>query len=168
MDCSLPVSPVLHCLPEFAQICVPWVSDAIQPSHLLLPPSPFAFNLSQHQGLFMSHINIFPKILKCVIEIKTSIDFSPPPFQPCFWPHTSAYWIFTLLQGHSGKPLGPFEWVKSPCSDFPECLSLFFANSQHGSPPGYELYRGSSLAQSTSSINSCWLTDGVVIFKGVI
>jgi len=28
------------------------VSDAIQPSHPLLPPSPPAFNLSQHQGLF--------------------------------------------------------------------------------------------------------------------
>ena len=29
-----------------------WVSDAIQPSHPLLSPSPLAFNLSQHQGLF--------------------------------------------------------------------------------------------------------------------
>ena len=30
-----------------------WVSDAIQPSHsLLLPSSPPALNLSQHQGLF--------------------------------------------------------------------------------------------------------------------
>ena len=28
------------------------VGDAIQPSHLLLSPSPPAFNLSQHQGLF--------------------------------------------------------------------------------------------------------------------
>ena len=28
------------------------VSDAIQPSHPLCPPSPPAFNLSQHQGLF--------------------------------------------------------------------------------------------------------------------
>ena len=28
------------------------VSDAIQPSHLLSFPSPHAFNLSQHQGLF--------------------------------------------------------------------------------------------------------------------
>ena len=28
------------------------VSDAIQPSHLLSSPSPHAFNLSQHQGLF--------------------------------------------------------------------------------------------------------------------
>ena len=29
-----------------------WVGDAIQPSHPLSSPSPPAFNLSQHQGLF--------------------------------------------------------------------------------------------------------------------
>ena len=29
-----------------------WASDAIQPSHFLPSPSPPAFNLSQHQGLF--------------------------------------------------------------------------------------------------------------------
>ena len=29
-----------------------WLVSSIQPSHLLLPPSPPAFNLSQHQGLF--------------------------------------------------------------------------------------------------------------------
>ena len=29
-----------------------WVGDAIQPSHPLPSPSPPAFNLSQHQGLF--------------------------------------------------------------------------------------------------------------------
>ena len=29
-----------------------WVGDAIQPSHRLSSPSPPAFNLSQHQGLF--------------------------------------------------------------------------------------------------------------------
>ena len=37
---------------EFAQTHVHSVSDAIQPSHRLLPPSPLALNLSQHQGLF--------------------------------------------------------------------------------------------------------------------
>jgi len=51
MDCT-PGLPVLHQLLEFAQTHVYWVSDAIQPSHPLLPPSPPAFNLSQHQGLF--------------------------------------------------------------------------------------------------------------------
>ena len=45
-------SSVLHSLPEFAQIHVYWVGDAIYPSHFLPPSSPFAFNLSQHQGLF--------------------------------------------------------------------------------------------------------------------
>ena len=52
MDCSMPGLPVHHQLPEFSQTHVHWVGDAIQPSHLLLPPSPPAFNLFQHQGLF--------------------------------------------------------------------------------------------------------------------
>ena len=52
MDRSMPGLPVLHHLPEFAQTHVHWVSDAIQPSHPLSSPSPPAFNLSQHQGLF--------------------------------------------------------------------------------------------------------------------
>ena len=45
-------SSVVHCLLEFAQIHVHRVGDAIQPSHTLPPPSPLAFSLSQHQGLF--------------------------------------------------------------------------------------------------------------------
>ena len=43
---------LLHYLPEFAQIHIHWISDAIQPSHPLLLPSPFVFNLSKPQGLF--------------------------------------------------------------------------------------------------------------------
>ena len=37
MDYSRPGFPVLHHLPEFAQIHVQWVSDAIQPSHPVVP-----------------------------------------------------------------------------------------------------------------------------------
>ena len=51
MDCSMPVFPVQHQLPEFTQTHVHCVDDAIQPSHPLSSPSP-TFNLSQHQGLF--------------------------------------------------------------------------------------------------------------------
>ena len=51
MDSSTPGFPVLHYLPEFAQIRVHWVTDAIQPSHPLSPPS-LAVKLSQHLGLF--------------------------------------------------------------------------------------------------------------------
>ena len=52
MDCSTPGFPVYHQLLELTQSHVHWVSDAIQPSCPLSSPSPAAFNLSQHQGLF--------------------------------------------------------------------------------------------------------------------
>ena len=52
MNCSMPGLPVHHQLPESTQIHVHWVGNAIQPSHPLSPPSPPAFNPSQHQGLF--------------------------------------------------------------------------------------------------------------------
>ena len=44
--------PVHHQLPEFTHIHVHRVSDAIQPPHPLLSPSPAAPNPSQHQSLF--------------------------------------------------------------------------------------------------------------------
>ena len=52
MDCSTPGFPVYNQLLKLTQTHVNWVGDAIQPSHTLLSPSPFAFNLSQHQSLF--------------------------------------------------------------------------------------------------------------------
>ena len=52
MDCSTPGFSVHHHLPEFPQTHIHWVSDAIQPSHPLSSPSPPAFSLPQHQGLF--------------------------------------------------------------------------------------------------------------------
>ena len=52
MNRSRPGLPVHHQLPEFTQTHVHQVSDAIQPSHPLLSPSPPAPNPSQHQSLF--------------------------------------------------------------------------------------------------------------------
>ena len=52
MNHSTPGLPVHHQLPEFTQTHAHQVSDAIQPSHPLLSPSPPAPNLFQHQGLF--------------------------------------------------------------------------------------------------------------------
>ena len=49
--CSIPGSPVLHYLLEFAQTHVHWVSDAYLTISSSAAPSPFAFNLPQHQGL---------------------------------------------------------------------------------------------------------------------
>ena len=52
MNHSTPGLPVHHQLPEFTQIHVHRVSDAIQPSHPLSSPSSPAPNPSQHQSLF--------------------------------------------------------------------------------------------------------------------
>ena len=52
MDWSTPGYPVLHHLLETIHTQVHRVGDAIQSSKTLSLPSPPAFNLSQHQGLF--------------------------------------------------------------------------------------------------------------------
>ena len=50
MNHSTPGLPVHHQLPEFTQTHVHQVSDAIQPSHPLLSPSPPAPNPSHYQS----------------------------------------------------------------------------------------------------------------------
>ena len=77
MDCSTPGLPIHHQLPELAQIHVHWVGDAIQLSHPLSSPSPPAFNLSQHQGLFhelAAHIR-WPKYWRFSFSISPSNEY---------------------------------------------------------------------------------------------
>ena len=78
MDCSTIDFPVHHQLSELAQIDVHQVGDAIQPSHPLLFPSPPAFNLSQHQGLFLwvSSSHQVAKILDFSFSISPSGEYS--------------------------------------------------------------------------------------------
>ena len=78
MKRSTPGLPVHHQLPEFTQTHVHWVSDAIQPSHLLSSPSPPAPNPSQHQTLFQ-WVNASHKVAK-VLEFQLQ--------------HQSFQWIF--------------------------------------------------------------------------
>ena len=68
MNCITPGFPDLHYLLESTWIHIHWVSDYIQPSHLLSPPSHppapslLAFKLSQHQGFFQwVNCNRWPK-----------------------------------------------------------------------------------------------------------
>ena len=77
MDCSMPGFPVLHCLLELAQIQVLWVSDAIWPSHLLLSPFPFAFNLSIRVFSNKSALHIkWPKGWSFSFSISPSNEYS--------------------------------------------------------------------------------------------
>ena len=54
MNFSTPGFPVLNYLPEFAQTHVCWISDTLQPSHPLLPPSPLALSKSLFQWVSIS------------------------------------------------------------------------------------------------------------------
>ena len=76
-DCSTPGFPVHHQLPELAQIHVHWLSDAIQPSQSLLPPSPPTFNLSQHQGLFkwVSSSHQVAKVLEFQLQYQSFNEY---------------------------------------------------------------------------------------------
>ena len=76
--CSMPGFPVFHCLSEFAQTHVHWVSGAIQPSHPLSSPSLPAFNLSQHQDLFQwaSSSHHVAKVLELQFHISPSNEYS--------------------------------------------------------------------------------------------
>jgi len=53
---------------------LPWVGDAIQPSHPLSSPSPPAFNLPQHQGLFqrVGFSHQVAKVLKLQLQHESS------------------------------------------------------------------------------------------------
>ena len=80
--------------PEFTQIHVHWVGDAIQLSHPLSSPSPPALNLSQHQGLFkwVSSSHQVAKVLEFQLQ------------------HQSFQWIFKtdfLQDGLAGLPCSP-------------------------------------------------------------
>ena len=80
-DCGTQGFPILHYLPEFAQTQVHWVSDAIQPSHPLLLPSPPALNLSQHQGIRVFSIEFalcirWPKYWSFSFSISPSSEYS--------------------------------------------------------------------------------------------
>ena len=70
MDCRTSGFPVHHELTEFTQTHVHWDDDAIQPS--LLSPSPPAFNLSQHQGLF-KWVSSSHQVAKILVSASASV-----------------------------------------------------------------------------------------------
>ena len=78
MDCSIPGLPVYHQLLEPTQTHVHWVGDANSPSHPSLSPSPPAFNLSQHQGLFtkVSSLHQVEKYWSFSFSISPSNEYS--------------------------------------------------------------------------------------------
>ena len=100
-----PGFPVLHHLPEFAQTHVHWVNDAIQPSHLLSSPSPPAFSLSQHQGLFQGISSLHQVAKYWNFSISPSNEYSGLISFKIYWFDLLAVQgtLRSLLQHHSSK-----------------------------------------------------------------
>ena len=104
MDWSMSDFPVHHQLPELTQIHAHRVGDTIQPSHPLSSPSPPAFNLSQHQGLFqwVSSLHQVAKVLELQLQ------------------HQSFQWIFRTdfledwLVGSPCRPRDSQESIPTP------------------------------------------------------
>ena len=65
MDCSMAGFPVHHQLRELAQTHVHQVSDAIQPSHALLSPSPPTFAVKVNQKSLFHHHSSKASVLWC-------------------------------------------------------------------------------------------------------
>ena len=105
MGCST-TGILVHQPLELAQTHVHRVDDAIQPSHPLSSPSPPAFNLCQHQGLFqwVSSLNQVAKVL--------ALQLQPQSFQ----------WIFSI---QSWIPLGLTGLISSQSKG----LSRAFSNT---------------------------------------
>ena len=98
--------PVHHQLLESTQIHVHWVGNAIQPSHPLSSPSPPAFNLSQHQGLFqwVSSSHQVSKVLEFQLQHPSSEHSGLISFR-MDWLDLLAVQgtLKSLLQHHSSK-----------------------------------------------------------------
>ena len=112
MNCSTPGLPVHHQLPEFTQTHAHRISDAIQTSHPLPPPSPSDPNPSQHQGLFQ-WVNFSHEVAK-VLEFQLQ--------------HQSFQWTprtYLLQDGLLGSPCSPRDSQES--SPTPQFKSINFS-----------------------------------------
>ena len=113
MNRSTPGLPVHHQLPEFTQIHVHRVGDAIQPPHPLLSPSPPAPNPSQHQGLFQ-WVNSPHEVASQNIGVSASASFLPMNTQ--YWsPLGWTGWISLQSKGlsrvfYNTTVLGKAQW----------------------------------------------------------
>ena len=118
MDCGTP-GLLAHHFPKFAQVHVHSIGDAIQLSHPLMPSSPSAFNLSQHQVLFqwVSCLHQMTKILEFHLQHKSfqqvfRVDFPQDwlVWSPCC-PRDSQESSSTKIQRHqflsAWLPYGP-------------------------------------------------------------
>ena len=121
MDCSTLGLPVHHQLPEFTHTHVHRVSDAIQPSHPLSSPSPPAFSLSQHQGLFqwVNSLHQVAKLLEHQLQHQS--------FQGILRTNFLYDWLFFFLLAVQGTLKSLLQHHSSKASVL-QCSASFWSN----------------------------------------
>ena len=153
MDCSTPAFPILHYLWEFAQTYVHWVSDAIQPSHPLSPPSLPAINLSQHQGIF--------QWVGCLHQVATVLELQLQ--------HQSFQWIFRVYFFQDwlvsspwclrdSQESSPAPWLERISS---AVLSLLYSCNSY---IHHNYWRNHSFAYTDQRIKSIWFQYYLVMY----
>ena len=106
MDCSTPGFPVYHQLLEFTQTHVHWVSDAIEPSHLLLPfsfcchsfPASGSFPMSRLFASGGQNIGVSASALLLPMNIQDWF-----PLEWTGWVSLQSRGFSRVLQHHSSK-----------------------------------------------------------------
>ena len=115
MNHSTPGLPVHHQLLEFTQTHVHRVSDAIQPSHPLLSPSPPAPNPSQNQSFPMSQLFSWGGQSTGVSALASVLPKNTQGWSPLEWNG----WISLRSKGLSRvSPTPQFKSINSQCSAF--------------------------------------------------
>ena len=138
MDCSIPGFPVLHCIPEFAQTHVHWVSDASQPSHPLLPPSTLQFNSVQ----LLSRVQLFatPWAAECQASLSNTNSRSPRKLMS--------------IESDASQPSHPVSSPSPPAVNLTQHQGLF-QMSQLFASGGQSI--GVSASTSDLPMNTYWL-----------
>ena len=114
MDCRTPGSPVFQCFPEFVQIHVHWIGDAIQPCYPLLSPSPPA----------SSSISVFSSVSPLCQGIGASASVLPVSIQGWFTLGLTGL-ISLLFLGTLKLSITSFEIINSSALRLLYCSDLF-------------------------------------------
>ena len=97
----------LHYFPELAQVHVHWVSDAIQPSHSLSPPSHPALNLSHIRSSPLSQLFVSSGQCTVVVAQSLVVSSSSTPWtaaHQCSLPFTVCRSLLKLMSIESLMP----------------------------------------------------------------
>ena len=98
MDCSMPGLSVPPHLPEFTQVHVHCISDAVQPSHPLMPSSsPSALNIVVYSGLNKVLLKLSSPVPFYFFHIATKIFKIPM----CVLPYSSLGQCWSRLKRRS-------------------------------------------------------------------